>query len=322
MIMNNIAILSAGRRVDLVRAFQTELKSLIPTAKVFATDAAPELSSACQVADQAFKSPRVSDPAYIDDLLRICLENRIGLVIPTIDTELITLAQERERFQQQGIEIVISDLGLVQSCRDKRLTENLFQTVGINCPREYPRNELQFPCFAKPFDGSCSINVYAFEGPENLSDSVRNNEKLMFFELIDASFDEYTIDAYYDREGQLKCLVPRKRIEVRGGEVSKGVTHKNFVYDYCLEHFSKLAGARGCLTIQVFANLATGKILGIEINPRFGGGYPLTYQAGGNFPRWIIQEYLLNQSVDFCDSWQANLLMLRYDSAVYCNDQP
>jgi len=75
-------------------------------------------------------------------------------------------------------------------------------------------------------------------------------------------------------------------------------------------------GARGCLTVQFFLNKKTNHIVGIEINPRFGGGYPLSYLAGANFPGWIIQEYLLNESIEYSETWEDNLLMLRYDHEI------
>ena len=72
-------------------------------------------------------------------------------------------------------------------------------------------------------------------------------------------------------------------------------------------------GARGCLTIQVFADLAQDSFYGLEINPRFGGGYPLAYSAGARYPAWLIKEYLLGEEIDFYDQWEPDLLMLRYD---------
>jgi len=77
-----------------------------------------------------------------------------------------------------------------------------------------------------------------------------------------------------------------------------------------------IAGARGCLTIQVFLHKTEDKILGIEINPRFGGGYPLSYLAGANYSQWAIREYLLNQKIEEFAAWSDNLLMLRYDAEV------
>ena len=139
----------------------------------------------------------------------------------------------------------------------------------------------------------------------------------MFMEYISsAEYDEYTVDCYFNKHSVLKCAVPRKRIFIRAGEISKGVTKKNRIVTEFMEKLSFLKGAVGCLTIQIFFHKENEKILGIEINPRFGGGYPLSYLAGANYPLWLIKEYLLNQKINVFDDWKDNLLMLRYDAEV------
>jgi carbamoyl-phosphate synthase large subunit len=52
------------------------------------------------------------------------------------------------------------------------------------------------------------------------------------------------------------------------------------------------------------------------MNPRFGGGYPLSFHAGANFPKMIMQEYFQGKALDYRDDWQDNKLMLRYDAEV------
>jgi len=311
---NNILITSVGRRVELVQAFQYELKSFFPDAKVFATDMYPLLSSACQVADAHWAVPRVTDTGYIDKLLTLCLNNNIGMVVPSIDTELEVLADNCRKFQERGIVVIISSKELIRECRDKRNTGLLFDRIGVNYPKLLDKNNLCFPCFVKPYDGSCSIGATTLYDKTELSSSILEDEKLMFMELVNEKHVEFTVDAYYAQDGNLKCLVPRERVEVRSGEVSKGVTRKHEVYDYLLPVCRKLDGARGCLTIQIFADLEKKSFYGLEINPRFGGGYPLSYSAGANYPRWLIGEYLLGDEIDFYDQWESNLLMLRYDA--------
>lgn len=114
----------------------------------------------------------------------------------------------------------------------------------------------------------------------------------------------------------LKCAVPRQRIFVRAGEISKGVTRKNNIIKEFKDKFSFLDGAFGCLAIQVFCHKKTEKVLGIEINPRFGGGYPLSYLAGANYPLWLIMECFYNKDIPIYNEWKDNLLMLRYDSEI------
>jgi carbamoyl-phosphate synthase large subunit len=317
---HHVLILSAGRRVELLKAFKLELNTRGLQSLVLATDSNPQLSAACQVADKAFAMPRVTAEGYLDELLALCIKESVGLVIPTIDTELLGLAQARERFLQEGIHLVISEEALIRACRDKRVTANLFESLNIETPGIFSPDQLVFPCFAKPYDGSRSIGAFKLGQATDLTSGMRSDPKLIFMEYIDSSFEEYTVDAYFDRVSSLKSLVPRHRLEVRDGETSKGVTRKNHVYHYLKERLSGLRGARGCVTVQLFAHPAGSQYAAIEINPRFGGGYPLSYAAGANYPGWLIDEYLLNKEVPFFDGWESNLLMLRYDSQVLVRD--
>jgi carbamoyl-phosphate synthase large subunit len=312
----NILILSAGRRVELVQAFQAEARKRNLRSQVLATDLHPGRSAACQIADGAIQLPRVGETGYMDLLLEACLRNQVRVVVPTIDTELLGLARARSRFADHGIHLVISDEGLVAACRDKRRTSELFAGLGVNTPAIYDKNSLSFPCFVKPYDGSRSIGAALIESQDAVTPDMLADPKLMFMQFIDGSHDEYTVDIYYDRSGHLQCLVPRQRLEVRDGEISKGITRKHHIYEYLVEKARRIEGARGCLTLQLFANIEAGHYAALEINPRFGGGFPLSYAAGANYPGWLIDEYISARDVPFFDGWESDLLMLRYDAKV------
>ncbi|MCM2295577.1 ATP-grasp domain-containing protein [Rhodoferax sp.] len=314
--MKNVLLLSAGRRVELAQSFLIDIAERNLDSRLLATEMRPETSAACQVVHKAIKAPRVTDSSYVDFLLSTCLREGIGLVVPTIDTELLLLSQHRQMFSDEGIHVIISDESLVRICRDKRLTADLFTDISIDTPKIFARDAIRFPCFAKPYDGSCSIGASIVGTPAMLSDAMLADEKMMFMELIDASHQEYTVDAYYDRRGQLRCFVPRQRLETRAGEVSKGVTRRNHVYHYLRDKLTRIQGARGCITLQLFSNQETGRFAALEINPRFGGGYPLTYGAEAKYPGWLIDEYLLDHDLPFKEDWEADLLMLRYDAKV------
>lgn len=315
--MNNILITSAGQRVSLVKAFQKEIKKINSEYKVYTVDLNPVLAPACHVSDGYRTVKRVTDPNYIIDLIQVCKELQIKVIIPTIDTELIVLAENKKRFLNEGINPIVSDSEFVNMCRDKRIINEFFLKNNIEIPLQFSKENFSFPLFIKPYDGSLSKDTFLIKNESDFTDYHFQNDKLMFMEYIDQSlYDEYTVDTYYDKNGNLKCIVPRKRIFIRAGEVNKGVTHKNEITDYIKNRLSFIQGARGCLTMQFFFNKETKRILGIEINPRFGGGYPLSYLAGANFPQYIIDEYVLEKEVDFFEDWENNLLMLRYDDEV------
>lgn len=316
--MSNILITSAGRRVSLVQFFKKELKKIDTLSKVFTADLNPNWSSACQFSDASFQLPKVSDKNYITSLIELCKQQNIKIVIPTIDTELYIFSISKDEFDSLGIKIVISDNDFIDLCRDKRKTKFLFESLDIETPNLVDKRNPTFPLFIKPYDGSLSKGIYFIENETQLSKSLLVDPKLIFMEYINPDiYDEYTVDAYYDINSNLKCLVPRRRVEVRGGEISKGLTVKTSFYYILKRKLSFVSGARGCITFQFFVHKINMNIIGIEINPRFGGGYPLSYTSGANFPQYIIEEYLLGNQIDFFEGWKKNNIMLRYDSEIY-----
>ena len=319
---NNILILSAGRRVELVQDFKTEAAKVSADIKVLTTDMFPRMSSACHAYDGAFTVPAIRDEHYIDSLYELAEKENIGLIIPTIDTELKKLSEARDRFEAVGTHIIVSEPALINLCRDKRQTAGLFQQYGIPSPAIYDRNNLTLPCFVKPYDGSRAVGAKRIDTEADITPEMMADPKLMFCQLIDIvnEFTEFTVDMYYDRNSRLKCVIPRERLEVRSGEVSKGITRRNRLYEVLVDKMTVLEGARGCITAQFFYNNATGECYSVEINPRFGGGFPLTYAAGGNYPGWLIQEYLQGKEIAFFDQWENNLMMLRYDAKVLVHE--
>lgn len=317
---SNILITSAGKRVELLLEFQREIKKVLPDSRVFTADLNPKMSPACHLSDGAFRVHRVTNPEYIEELLEICRANKVKLIIPTIDTELAVLATNKGRFLDYGVEVMVSDNWFISVCRDKRKTVEFFEKLGIRNPSPRDKYNPVFPMFAKPYDGSLSTNIHVINTLEDLTDEILNDPKLLFMELIDKNeYKEYTVDMYFDSEGSVKCIVPRERIEIRSGEVNKGASRKNYLVEFLRDRMSTIPGVKGCICIQLFYRETDNDVVGIEINPRYGGGYPLSYYAGANFPRYMIEEYLLGKKIPYTEDWKDNTLMLRYDSQVIVN---
>lgn len=315
---HNIIITSAGQRVALVRDFKETLVRFYAEAKVFTTDMNPELAPAAYVSDGCFEVFRVTDENYISQLLDICKKNEIGMIVPTIDTELLVLAENKKLFNDNDIIVCVSDLDFIKVCRDKRNTGDFLEKHNIRVPKAVDKYNPTFPLFAKPYDGSLSTNLHYIKNAEELTQDILDDPKLLFMEYIDKeTYKEYTIDMYYGTDNCVKCIVPRERIKIRAGEINKGRTVKCPLMDYIKERLDKIEGCIGCICIQVFFNPLTEDVVGIEINPRFGGGYPQSYAAGGNYPEMLIKEYFLGEKIAYIDDWKDNMLMLRFDDAVY-----
>jgi len=299
----NLLITSAGRRVSLVKNFEKHFN-------VFTGDMKPEFSAACQYNGKFFKLPAVRSENYIDFLLEVCKKNDIKIIVPTIDTELSILAENRKLLEKEGILPIISSKEICDIFYLKTSTEECFIKNGFKTPRIVGELEnAKYPLFAKLDNSSLSVGakkVNSFEEAKTLKGNYVLQE---FIEGV-----EYTIDAFFDEESNLICVVPRERIEVRCGEVAKARTRKNKLIIDEIKRLAKyLKGAFGCLTIQLFQR--DEEIIFIEINPRFGGGYPLSFLAGADYAKFIKDIYE-GKELKYFEGWKDNLIMLRYDAEV------
>ena len=297
-----VLITSAGRRVRLVENFKKH-------AITFTCDVNPEFSAACQVSDKYFKVPRVDSDEYLKTLKEICKKEKINIIVPTIDTELSILASVKDEFRKEGILIAVSDKNITDTFYLKTSTYEFFKKYNFATPEIVTDlKRAKYPLFAKLNNSSLSIGAKKIDSFEEAK-LLRGN--YIFQEFIDGV--EYTVDAFFAKD-KVKCIVPRERYEVRCGEVSKAITRKDKAIIKEIQRLSTyLKGAYGTLTIQLFKR--NEKIIFIEINPRFGGGYPLSFLAGADFAKMLIDDYL-GKKLNYYEEWRDNLVMLRYDAEV------
>jgi carbamoyl-phosphate synthase large subunit len=261
-------------------------------------------------------------PEFVPALLDLCREQKIDLLVPTIDTELAVLSQHRADFETVGTRVVVSAPGVVALAGDKLATALQLAAVGIPTPKSLPLGEylrdptqLREPAIAKPKGGSASIGIVR---PNNLRElEGLNPDSYIVQELWQGR--EFTINVFFDRSGQLRCAVPHERLEVRAGEVSKGVTRRMPVLEEAAKKLAQaLPGAVGPLCFQAVV-MDSGEFVVFEINARFGGGYPLTHRAGARFSQWLLEE-ACGLPCTANDKWKEGVVMLRYDAAVFLND--
>ncbi len=315
-----------GRRVSLLRAFRETARRQRSNARFLGTDVTT-LSPALQCCDEAFLVQRTTHPQYIKQLLSIVEQRRVRLVVPTTDFDLRRLAQHRSHFERLGCRVLVSNPDVIDICQDKRQTHSFLTRHGFECPQTVsPRvalaadrkGLLRWPCVLKPWDGSAA--------KDNVI--VRDRKELLFFakripnaicqELVEGA--ECTCDVYVDFERCVRCVVPRRRIEVRSGEVSKAqIVKDRRIMELAADLVGQLGAGPGVITVQLFVTKRNA-IKIIEINPRFGGGAPLAIEAGADFPKWILQELEGKRPRITFDGFQDGLTMLRYDSEVWLTE--
>jgi carbamoyl-phosphate synthase large subunit len=283
----NVLVSSSGRRTGLVTAFRS---AVAPSGgRVLTADVDP-LAPTHFVGDFAVRVPPVTDPGYADFLLGLVADHDVGLLVPTIDPELPVLAAARDRFAAAGCLAVVSSPGLVDACADKLHLATRLADTGLAYPDTWAGDELPaiLPAavVCKPRRGSASKGLQILTGEE--ATRLRLGPDVVVQPLIPGP--EITVDALFDLAGRPVHAVPRRRLRTLAGESIQGVTIDHEPIREWLVGLLALIGswgASGPVTIQ--AILAENAPVLIEVNPRFGGGFPLGHAAGARYPEWLVE---------------------------------
>ena len=317
----NILFTSVGRRVELVRAFRNAYSSLGLDGLIVGIDADP-LASALAVVDHSYVVPPLHSPEYISTLTSICKKEDIRLVFPLIDPDITKLATNRTIIEQAGTEVVVLPEESVAITTDKWLSQGLYKRIGVSGPQCWLPGDLvpetaPYPLFIKPRHGSAGKDSF----------KVENAEELRFFSnyIPDPIIEDFlpgpeiTNDVICDLKGNVLAVVSRERIEVRSGEVAKGVTIYN---ESILKTCVKIAGAlkvKGQITVQCI--MKNGKPYFTEINARFGGGTPLGIASGCDAPRWLLAEAAgIPITIPELGNYKRGLYVTRFDDSFYLTE--
>jgi len=309
-----------GRRVALLQSFRRACGRLGLEGVMIGADSTGD-SAALQCCDRRYVVRRVSEPGYARQMRAIIRREGVDLVAPTVDLDLAMWARERERLGREGCTVLVSRPEVVAICQDKRRSCRFLREHGFDTPATFtPEEALRggrggYPYFLKPWDGHASRGAYVARNREELRFYARRVPNCIVQEFIKGQ--EHTVDVLADFEGRVRCAVPRRRLETRAGEVSKAVTVKHpRIMARAKALVEALGAGPGVITIQCFLT-AEGRIVFIEINPRFGGGAPLAMAAGADLPRWLLQMWLGQRPRIRLDGWRDGVKMLRYDEAVW-----
>lgn len=302
----NILFSCAGRRNYLLKYFREALRG---DGSVLATDLSP-LAPAMAEADKALTVPRVDASGYIDELINICKDNEVGLLISLNDHELPILASSKDKFQQVGTKIVVSAPSVVELCFDKGATARFAEELGIKVPHTFEHLEearsaiasgaLTFPLFVKPRWGTASTGIEKVENIDELElawhfgirkldrQGLRTGDDKASGLLIQQALPghEYGVDIVNDLDGRHQATFIKRKLGMRAGETDKAVTEDNPSLKAAAQRIAIALKHIGNLDCDFFVN--GDEIYLLEMNPRFGGGYPFTAEAGGDVPAALI----------------------------------
>jgi len=304
----NVLLTCAGRRNYLVGYFK---QALGDRGQVFAADNSA-LAPAFQDADKAFIVSNVYDPDYINQLLTICKSQHVRMVIPLNDLELPVLAENKDLFDREGIIVVVSDANVINTCFDKWQSFVFASKRGIAMPPVFlsmysamqalDSGQLKFPLVVKPRWGTASICVEICHDLEELTYAYELTKRRLpgtllsrvcaadmgESVLIQAMFYgiEYGLDVVNDLDGRYVCTFVKQKLAMRAGETDKAITVDNSDLAGVGGKIGKCLGHLGNLDCDIFAD-DKGYYL-LEMNPRFGGGYPFSHIAGANIPAALL----------------------------------
>jgi carbamoyl-phosphate synthase large subunit len=270
----------AGQRVDIVGAFRQA------GALTVAVDANP-LAPALYHADRHELVPRIAESEYVPALRALVKKHDVRLIVPLTDLDQITLVRARDDLNAV---VLLPDAETVERLEDKYLAHLLFEERGIASPPTWLPDEVPsdalFPLLVKARHGFGSRHIYR----------AADRAQLEFFagytpvdSIVQACLggEEFSIDVFCDLEGRCLNAIPRTMIESKGGESIKGMT----IHDEKLIELGRDVAEKlhlfGPANIQCFRE-TDGSHFITDINPRFGGGFPLPLAAGGRYPELAL----------------------------------
>jgi carbamoyl-phosphate synthase large subunit len=304
----NVLLSCVGRRGYLVRYFQ---EALAGTGKVVATNSSAD-TAGMAAADEAIVMPPVADPSYPMLYATLCQKQQIGLACSLFDLELPVLAPLRDRLAECGTRLAVSSPSVIDLCFDKWRTHQFALELGICQPRSYltlagalaavSGGDTGFPLVVKPRWGTGSIGVEVAHDADGLVatwqhvkralshtylDSMHGRDRddgLLVQEMISGT--EYGVDVVNDLEGGYTACFVKQKLAMRSGETDAAVTEKNPRIEAIMRQVAQRLGHVGVLDVDVMRRGEELHLL--EMNPRFGGGYPFSHLAGANIPAALV----------------------------------
>jgi len=307
----NILLSCVGRRSYMVEYFKEALKAH-GGGKVVGTNSEAE-TTGMYACDLSYVVPPITDENYIDSLIEISLKENIKMIVSLFDIDLPYLSKAKKRFEEHGITVIVSSEEVIDIANDKYKTFNFLKEQNILTPMTYcnyaqvisdlENNQLSFPLFVKPRWGMGSIGVYKAEDLNELKFYFYNVQKQIknsyLSKLTAASLDEsvliqefipgkeFGLDIFNDLNAKFFMSVEKEKLAMRSGETDGAIVIKEEKLSELSQQISKTVQHIGNLDVDVLFNGKNYYVL--ELNARFGGGFPFSYLAGANFPQLLIE---------------------------------
>lgn len=316
----NLLFCSAGRRAKLLQNAKTTFRN---EGKVYATDNSIYAPAIYQ-ADEYKIVPLITEPNYIDIIIRFCKEKRVDAITTLIDPEIELLAKNRELFIKEGILPLCPEYETAKLCFDKYkmfeyLRDNNINTVltfdTLDSFKEALENKMiDFPVFIKPRTGSGSVGAQKVNGLRELEEIWCKGE----FEYIIQEFmncGDLDADVYIDYYSMKPVQIfSKKKISTTIGGANKTISFKDEKLNEFIKDVLALFKFHGPIDMDFFYK--NGEYYLSEINPRFGGAYLHAYGCGVDFFENIKANIQTQTNVETFGNYDEDVVMLMYDDVV------
>ena len=319
----NILLTSVGRRAYIIEYLKEVYKKLGLAGSIIATNS-DKYTTAMSIADKAFTSPLIYDEDYIPFLLDICKRERIDILISLFDIDLMILAKNKLKFEDLGVKVIVSDENIINICNDKYEMLKYLKSMNMPVPDSYIELDVAMENVSfenktyilKPRWGMGSLSIFEAENKKELEvlyekakrsiqksylrfeSNADMNRAILIQEKIKG--DEFGLDIFNDLEGENLSVTVKRKYAMRSGETDIAEVTENSELKAVGKKIAKSLSHIGNLDMDIL--LSEGKAYIIDMNARFGGGYPFTHNAGVNELEAIIR---------FCSGMELNDLSVK-----------
>lgn len=300
-----VLMLGGARRVSMAELLIRSGKRLGYEVKIVSYELTQQVPIA--MTSKVVTGLKWSDPNVVEDILRVVTEYEVKIILPFVDGSISVAARCKEKMPT--LFVPVSDPSISSLMFDKKEAADAFEKAGVAIPLTYKIINAQLPVIAKPRFGSASRGIHVFYDMDDLM-HLSDLSDYLLQEYIEER-KEYTVDCYVSQKGELLVTVPRERLEIMGGEVTRTITTHIPQLEKMSREVIEKFNLRGPVTLQFLYDIRADRYLLMEVNPRLGGGVICSIYAGAPITDYILSESL-GVEVRPCDDWIANTLMARY----------
>lgn len=262
----NIMMLGGARRVSMAELFKRSGERIGREVNIVSYELMEQVPIA--LVAKVVVGLRWSDPNVVADIVRVANEYEIDIILPFVDGAIEIASKVKQQLPK--VFIPVGDFETNRTMFDKVSAAKAFDAAGIPIPRTYTAINAKMPAIAKPRKGSASRGIKIFHTLDELM-QLENLSDYLVQEYLENK-DEYTVDCYVSQQGEILTIVPRVRLEVMGGEVTRTITCRNATLDKLSREVIEKFHLRGPVTLQFLHDLDRNRYLLMEVNPRLGGG--------------------------------------------------